>query len=176
MLSGKAFKQRFEELKVSDYDAYMGLLKFRRSVRGFRGEPVPRELILKVIDAGRWSPSAGNSQPWEFIIVENRKTISELAKLYEYQMLEKKSLESTRGKELRMYTGERSPEGRAPFRNAHCIIFVLGDDRWGNAFPVRTWLDKGRRHIISSLASAVFAMHCAAAALGLATQWLSDFG
>ena len=37
-------------------------------------------------------------------------------------------------------------------------------------------MDKGHQHIVSSLASAVLAMHLAAAALGLATQWVSDFG
>ena len=94
----------------------------------------------------------------------------------EYQMKEKKWLESTREKEMRLYVGKRPVEGKAPFRDAHCMILVLADERWGNAFPARTWLDKGPQHIISSMANAVFAMHCAAATLGLATQWVSDFG
>ena len=96
--------------------------------------------------------------------------------MYEYQMKEKKWLEGTLEKELRMYVGDRPVEDQAPFRHAHCMIIVLADERWGNAFPVRTWLDKGAQHIISSCANAVFAMHCAAATLGLATQWISDFG
>lgn len=175
-MGSEKFKEEHERIGVAGYQAYLGLLKFRRSVRGFRGEPVPRELIVKILDAARWAPSAGNAQPWEFVVVEDRNTIENLARLYEYQIIEKKQLERTRSKEMRMYTGERNIEGRAPFRNAHCIIFALADERWGNAFPMRTWLDKGHRHIISSLANAVFAMHCAAATLGLASQWLSDFG
>ncbi len=165
-----------EEIDAGQYEAYLRLLKFRRSIRGFRGEPVARELIVKILEAARWAPSAGNSQPWEFVVVEDRNTIAELAKLYEQQTMEKKQLEATRVRELRVYSGEPAAEGRAPFRDAHCIIFILTDERWGNAFPLRTWLDKGHRHIISSVANAVFAMHCAAAALGLATQWVSDFG
>ncbi len=176
MISGQRFKEKYGKKGVADYDVFHALLKFRRSVRGFRGEAVPRELIEKILEAARWAPSAGNSQPWEFVVVENKKTIQELARLYEYQMIEKKWLDATREKELRMYVGNRPVEGQAPFRNAHCIIFVLADERWGNAFPVRTWLDKGPQHIISSAANAVFAMHCAAATLGLATQWVSDFG
>jgi nitroreductase len=175
-ISGQRFKDEFEKMGVPDYDAYQALLKFRRSVRGFRNERVPRELIEKILEAARWAPSAGNSQPWEFIVVENRKIIQELARLYEYQLNEKKWLDETREKELRMYVGNQPVEGKAPFRAAHCMIFALADERWGNAFPVRTWLDKGSQHIISSMANAVFAMHCAAATLGLATQWISDFG
>jgi nitroreductase len=176
MISGQRFKDQFGKMGVADYDAYYALLRFRRSVRGFRNRPVSRELIEKILEAARWAPSAGNSQPWEFLVVENRKTIRNLAELYEYQMQEKKWLESTREKEMQLYVGTRPVEGKAPFRDAHCMIFVLADERWGNAFPVRTWLDKGPQHIISSMANAVFAMHCAAATLGLATQWISDFG
>src|SRR5262249_40072096 len=176
MISGQRFKDQFNKMGVADFDAYYALLRFRRSVRGFRNMPVPHELIEKILEAARWAPSAGNSQPWEFLVIENRKTIQELANLYEYQMQEKKWLESTREKEMQLYVGTRPVEGKAPFRDAHCMIFVLADERWGNAFPVRTWLDKGPQHIISSMANAVFAMHCAAATLGFATQWISDFG
>ena len=176
MISGQRFKDKYAEMGVATYDAYLALLKFRRSVRGFRNESVPRDVIEKILDAARWAPSGGNTQPWEFIVVENRETIQELARLYEYQMNEKKWLEATREEELRMYVGDRPVEDQAPFRDAHCIILILADERWGNGFPVRTWLDKGPQHIISSAALAVFAMHCAAATLGLATQWTSDFG
>jgi nitroreductase len=135
MISGQRFKDQFSKTGVADYDAYYALLRFRRSVRGFRNMPVPRHLIEKILEAPRWAPSAGNSQPWEFLVVEKRKTIHELAKLYEYQMQEKKWLESTREKEMRLYVGTRPIEGKAPFRDAHCMIFILADERWGNAFP-----------------------------------------
>jgi len=41
----------------------------RRSIRKFKEEPVPEKLLNKVLEAGRWAPSAGNSQPWGFILV-----------------------------------------------------------------------------------------------------------
>jgi nitroreductase len=43
----------------------------RRSVRKFRDDSVPVEVIARVLEAGRWAPSAGNSQPWRFIVVKN---------------------------------------------------------------------------------------------------------
>lgn len=191
MTKGERFKKVFDEIDVADYDALLGLLKFRRSVREFLRDPVSRELIEKILEAARYAPSGGNSQPWEFVVIEERETIQKLAELYEYQMVEKKWLEATREREMQMYPGDQFPgfedqqamnrfiedvKGKAPFRNVPCMIFPLADDRWYQSFPLRTMLDKGHQHIISSLASAVFAMHLTASTLGLATQWVSDFG
>lgn len=44
-------------------------IKSRRSVRAFTREDVSEEDVKKLIDAARWAPSAGNIQPWEFIVV-----------------------------------------------------------------------------------------------------------
>ena len=43
----------------------------RRSVRAFTNEPVSDEEVMKLIDAARWAPSAGNIQPWEFVVVRD---------------------------------------------------------------------------------------------------------
>ena len=54
-------------------------IRTRRSIRRFKNEPVPPELIEKLLEAGRWAPSSADSQPWEFIIVtdpEIKKRIS----------------------------------------------------------------------------------------------------
>ena len=49
-------------------DFYEVVVK-RRSIRKFKEEPVPEKLLNKVLEAGRWAPSAGNTQPWRFILV-----------------------------------------------------------------------------------------------------------
>jgi nitroreductase len=41
----------------------------RRSIRKFEEDPVPDETLNRVLEAGRWAPSAGNTQPWHFIVV-----------------------------------------------------------------------------------------------------------
>ncbi len=41
----------------------------RRSIRRFKPEPVPEKLIREILDAARWSPSWGNTQPWEIVVV-----------------------------------------------------------------------------------------------------------
>ncbi|MFC1580357.1 nitroreductase family protein [Thermodesulfobacteriota bacterium] len=190
MIKGDKFKKAFEGRDISSYEQLLGLTQFRRSVRKLRREPVPDELIEKILEAARWAPSAGNAQPWEFLVVRDRHTIGKLAELYEYQMVEKKWLEATREEKMQMYPSDPFPgmqnkdtvkafmddvRGKAPFRNAPCMIFPLADDRWHHAYPLRTLMDKGRQHIISSMASVVLIMHMASAALDLATQWISDF-
>ena len=56
------------------------VLKNRRSIRKFKDAPIPREQILKMLEAARIAPSASNKQPWHFIVVENKDTIKQLAK------------------------------------------------------------------------------------------------
>jgi nitroreductase len=51
----------------------------RRSIRSFKLKPFPEEALTRVLDAGRWAPSAGNVQPWEFIVVREQKLKNGLA-------------------------------------------------------------------------------------------------
>ncbi|MBA4373854.1 MAG: nitroreductase family protein [Thermodesulfovibrio sp.] len=59
-------------------------IKSRRSVRKFGPDPVPPELIEKVLEAGRWAPSGLNNQPWRFAVITNHRTISEISTLTHY--------------------------------------------------------------------------------------------
>ncbi|MEM2021896.1 MAG: nitroreductase family protein [Zestosphaera sp.] len=52
------------------------LLK-RRSVRVFRSEEVPLESLLRAIDVARYAPSAGNRQPWRFVIIRDLRKLRE---------------------------------------------------------------------------------------------------
>ena len=53
-------------------------IKRRRSVREYTGETIPREALIQIVEAGRWAPSGFNRQPWDFIIITERKTIQAL--------------------------------------------------------------------------------------------------
>jgi len=41
----------------------------RRSIRRYRREPVPEEILEGILEAGRQAPSAANRQPWHFVVV-----------------------------------------------------------------------------------------------------------
>ncbi len=52
----------------------------RRAVRKYKDKPVPREMIERIIDAGRMAPSAINKQPWVFYVLTDKATIKSFSK------------------------------------------------------------------------------------------------
>lgn len=53
-------------------------IRRRRSVRRYTGDPIPREDLEKIVDAGRLAASGNNRQPWDFIVVTDRAMIDRL--------------------------------------------------------------------------------------------------
>jgi len=53
--------------------ALLDLLKHRKSIRDFLDRPVEREKIMMCLEAARLAPSACNSQPWKFIVVDDNQ-------------------------------------------------------------------------------------------------------
>ncbi|MCP4688427.1 MAG: nitroreductase family protein [Desulfobacterales bacterium] len=53
-------------------------IRKRRSIRKYTGDPVPREDLEKIVDAGRLAASGHNKQPWDFIVVTEREMIEKL--------------------------------------------------------------------------------------------------
>jgi nitroreductase len=62
------------------------LVRKRGMVRAFRPDPVPDELIQKLLGNAVRAPSAGNLQPWEFIVVRDDESKRRLAKAALSQM------------------------------------------------------------------------------------------
>ncbi len=48
-------------------------IRGRRSVRRFKSDPIPRDVVEKILDLALWAPSAMNKQDWRFIVVEGAK-------------------------------------------------------------------------------------------------------
>jgi nitroreductase len=46
------------------------VIRTRRSIRSYKGNPVPEESLKRVLDAARMAPSGSNRQPWRFIVVK----------------------------------------------------------------------------------------------------------
>ena len=59
-------------------------IKGRRSIRKYTQEPVPEDLVLKILDAGRWAPSASNRQPWSFIVLRDKEVRRKVAEATTY--------------------------------------------------------------------------------------------
>lgn len=57
-------------------------IRTRRSVRAYRPEPPPRELVEKVLEAARLAPSAANFQPWHFFVITDPAKRAALKQAY----------------------------------------------------------------------------------------------
>jgi nitroreductase len=51
----------------------------RRSVRKFLKDNIPKKALMNILEAGRWAPSAGNCQPWHFVVVTDPQTKTTIA-------------------------------------------------------------------------------------------------
>jgi nitroreductase len=58
-------------------------IRARRNVRQYTGEPIAREHLERILEAGRRAPSSQNWQPWHFVVVTGRDQLIELAKAWE---------------------------------------------------------------------------------------------
>lgn len=63
-----------------DWNAVEKVIMERRSVRKYKDKQVPEKLVRRILEAGRFAPSAGNSQPWTFVVIRDKKIIDDMEK------------------------------------------------------------------------------------------------
>jgi nitroreductase len=67
------------EQEINTLENICSIIKKRRSVRKYQQKEVSDKLIEKILDSAACAPSAGNYQPWEFIVVRNQSLKNDLA-------------------------------------------------------------------------------------------------
>ncbi|MGI0078480.1 MAG: nitroreductase family protein [Nitrososphaerales archaeon] len=65
----------------NESDVLLKIIRERRSIRVFKPDPIPDEIIEKILEAGRWAPSGANGQPWELVVVRDREKRAKLAEI-----------------------------------------------------------------------------------------------
>ncbi|ADQ15152.1 nitroreductase family protein [Halanaerobium hydrogeniformans] len=63
----------------------------RRSIREYQAKNIEKEKIEKLIKAGVAAPSAGNQQPWHFIVVQNRESLNKIAEIHPHAKMLKEA-------------------------------------------------------------------------------------
>lgn len=63
-----------------DPDAFLSVFSKRQTVRRYKPDPVPREHILKILDAARRGPTCMNQQPWMFLVIQDKAKIEAMKK------------------------------------------------------------------------------------------------
>jgi nitroreductase len=120
-------------------------IKGRRSIRAFKSQNVSAEIIKKLVDAARWAPSAGNIQPWEFIIVRKPEIKRRLAQAALGAMLI-----------------EEAPV---------VIVVCANENRSSQGYGIRG----KTLYCIQDTAAAIQNLHLVAYSLGLGTCWIGAF-
>jgi nitroreductase len=72
-----------EALNMEKASSLLNLMKTRRSIRRFKPHSVPKEYLDMIQEAARWAPSAGDRQPWRFVIVKDVNSIEKIGELYQ---------------------------------------------------------------------------------------------
>lgn len=144
-----------------EYEGFLELAKGRRTSWEFKPDPIPDDMIEKIIDAARYAPSGFNSQPWEFVVIKEQGLRDKIVGVFADHLPPQK-----------VKPGMKDPMG---FKTAPVFIILYGDTRVRPFAPppVRQNDDRWLSVLISSLAISFQYMHLAAASLGLATKWVS---
>lgn len=53
-------------------------IRTRLTIRQYKPDPVPEEVVAKLLRAGQWAPSSRNLQPWHFIVIRDTDTLREI--------------------------------------------------------------------------------------------------
>jgi nitroreductase len=134
----------------------------RRSIRRFKPDPVPRELLEQLLEAATLAPSGKNRQPWSFVVVQGEKRL-------EMVRVMRGGMEKVRGA-----GGDLgSSEGTANcMEQAPATVFILNPHRPMGDSPDE-WFT-GDVVDVQSIGAAIENLLLAAEGLGLGTLWICD--
>jgi nitroreductase len=62
----------------ADWNPVERVILERRSVRKYKDKQVPENVVRRILEMGRFAPSAGNSQPWKFLVIRDPKMIAKM--------------------------------------------------------------------------------------------------
>jgi nitroreductase len=165
-----------------DMQAFEKLIKGRRSIRQWKKEKVPDDLLKKAIELATWAPNGGNYQGWRFILVKNKDVIEKMANAVQSVADRIASWsETTEWQE----DVKRYQKNASFFRNAPvCIAVFTGDYQsvMDKVLIARESFDSEAKKILAFRRSAPTAIQSAAASattmllafhqMGLGAVWL----
>ena len=156
-----------------DYDGFLELVKEQRSIRRFKPDPLPEEYIDEILEAARFAPSGANSQPWEIVVVKDKKIKDQIVDIFKEASLSSHKLGKTRPRE-EQHPGDRRLHKNPGFQNAPVFFILFSDPRLEDTYPMSAQAYDCHSITASSMASLFLYMHLAATSLGLASQWVTS--
>ena len=158
-----------------EYEELLEFVRGRRTIRALKPDPIPDEMVDKILELARWAPTGFNMQPEEFLVVKHPALRQGIKKIVD-DWIESDfyALEATRepwqGPPWTMKTRGRVACPRAPV-----YILILGDTRRRAGLPMnaRYSRSKGDSIFESSLSNALIHLWLATHSLGLGAQPVS---
>src|SRR5512135_1411481 len=114
-------------------NAIIEAIRKRRSVRSYQAKPVPRDIVKLIIDAGNEAPSAMNSQPWRFVVIEDLEAKKKLLRAALPNA--KKILDLVKESDPVRYEAITKRLNELPdpvYYSAPVIVFVIGSGRYAD--------------------------------------------
>ncbi len=133
------------------------LLKYRRSIRSYKDNPVSVEVIQEIIKESTLAPSAGNEQPWKFIIVNNKGLLQRISDECKQNILNR--IQNNPDDYACKYSDMLQNKSFNIFYNAQTLIIILGESNIKNL------------QLDCTLAASYLMM--SAASKGLGTCWIN---
>ena len=152
---------------------FQEVIRGRRSVRKFEpGRSVGRDVLKRIVDCGRWSPSGANVQCFDFIVVDDPDMRDRVTAVFQRQA--QRLVDHAKG---------FPAVSKNYLENTAAIIVVLGDPRWKVCFPQPTtpgWAKEYHANneaiFFCSLGAAIQNIQLGVTAEGLTSAWLSGGG
>jgi nitroreductase len=137
--------------------AFSDVLLKRRSIRKYLDKPVDLDLLQEIIHESTLAPSAGNQQPWKFIIVQNPHVLRKISEDCKTNLLAR--IAANPNDYAQKYARMLQNETFNIFYNAPCLVLILGE-----------------RHVKNLLFDCTLAasyLMMSASAKGLGTCWVN---
>jgi F420 biosynthesis protein FbiB-like protein len=144
------------------------LFKGRRSVRRFRDDPIPEDILAQVLEAATLAPSAHNSQPWRFAVLLSREVKERLAQAMGADFLRDLTGDGVEPEEAQRQV-ERS---RQRILGAPVAVVLCLDRSIEDSYPEPRRQDASHLMMTQSVALAGGTMLLAAHAHGLGGVWM----
>lgn len=127
VIFGGTIQEGQDQALSAQQEYFFNIFQQRRSVRSFKPTPIPRDHILKILEAARSAPTSGNQQPWKFLVIQDQEKFTQLkdacvaaglARAKQRGITDPKRLESLQ---------DRSNTRLSGYLSAPVIILVLTD-------------------------------------------------
>ncbi len=157
-------------------------IETRRSIRHFRPDDVPDELIKQVLEAARLAPSGSNIQPWRFLVIRDKEVKKELRRIcLEQRFVEEAPVVIICFGDLELYSKETRRKRRQEFIDSGVTATLSGRFADDSEYRVRqeSLPTPPRQELITSAKANTFIaiehLVLMATALGLGTCWVGAF-